>query len=841
MAKYRITDRRKKNPAAPPEQTSTAEFAPRISEDLPAAPKNGEAAFRLYEEFFTEGAEREPQAPLADPFAENVSAPAEEAPVRPTGDLIDPESVEPTREFNLDEVRRAFSAFEDKPAEAAEPAEAPSPAKEEEAPAADMSGIFSALFGEENVKKPAPAAEHERFESTSVFSPVGAVAPTPAPAAEAAAFTDTARVGAELSAAGLSGDTIQVPRTDLPEIKEHYFAEERAPQVTRANITDLITEATEEVSEDASDTEETSEFSRPEQADELHVALKKKGGSLWRKLIGLAVVLLLTLYLESATYGLSVSLPLPEFFTPGKFGIVYLLLDLQLLVLASAFAFGSIKNGFRTLFSGRGSADSITAVALPVALLQTLSLILFFPTAETYVLFGTVAVFLALCSTVRALLEHRANLTALKLLTESETKEAALAMGEDCAELVAFSDHLTEGALPRVFSVSKAYFASGFVRRTAEDGTISTSYTVALPIALLFSVGIAVFCYLVGEAQDAVHAINAFVAAMMMSLPAAGIFSHTLPFFFAARRGAATKTALVGEASVEEVASAEIVSFDDEEVFLPRHVKVTSVRTYGSARIDKILIYCAQIFRIVGGPLSFVFENSISSLSVPGVVEILENDGDGICARIDGKEIYVGSAAYMESYEFPVELDETDATFENTVGRIMYLAADGELAAKFYIKYAVSARFCAQLAALNRAGIYAAVKTCDPNVDAVLLQKILHNPEYPIAVIKTPSAAKNAPAPESVDAPIVGTAKISGVLNGFLLCEGVKSRAALGTLVKFVSMFLGLFITFVLAGMQDAFLSPLVCLGFQLLWLFPVVIPALFDWPTPPRRIKKKR
>lgn len=831
MAKYRIVDRRKKvSPmAAPaPEQESVQTNAPSIA--------SGDEAFRMYEKFFDATAE-DGTVPSRVPAEKEEDvrifdeAPQTEEPAPVT---------EETVEFSLEDVRRAF-AVEEKARPAEEKEDIPP-----EKSAADMKEFFSTLFGESTPAVPvAPTA------------PVPGAATIGIPAFDSAeekestpAMGDTIQIPKTLHSTPentVTSDTIQVPQDGgVPKI-DHFESldsadvldpADRAAAGTRVTIQDLISDTPATENKEAQP-EEVLDFSRPEDADAILTEHKKKGVSLWRRFGMLAVLFVCSLYLESATYNFGISLPLPEFLTPGRFGIVYLLVDLQLLILAVAASFSHIKRGVRGLFSGKATSDSFVFASLSVTVLHVVSLLIFFATSEEYVLFGALSVFLALCAALRAVFSHRANTLALNLLTADGEKFAAAKMDEDSPEVAAFSDHIEE-EIPEVYSVSRTKFAEGFLRRTQEVPA-GTSFAVAVPLLLLLSVGVAVWCFVGGGAKSAVLAINAFVLSMMMGLPVASIFSHTLPFFFAQRRAAKTGAALLGESAVEEAGSAEIVSFDDTEVFLPKHVKVTSVRTYGSARIDKILIYCAQIFREVGGPLSFVFENSISSLCVPGVVEILENDGDGICARIDGKEMYLGSCSYLEAYEFLVELDEQDTVYENTVGRIMYLALDGELAAKFYIKYAVSARFCTQLAALNHAGLYAAVKTCDPNVDAVLLQKILGNPEYPIGVIKTGSAAKNAEAVEKLDAPIVATSKISAVLNGFLLCDGVRSRASLGTLAKYVSMLLGVFITFVLTGMQNAGLTPLVCLYYQLIWLLPVVIPSFFDWPRPPRRVKKRK
>ncbi|MBR6529887.1 MAG: hypothetical protein IKT43_00525 [Clostridia bacterium] len=817
MAKYKIVNRRKKiSPAAEEPTPKTVATEETFSANVP---QSGEAAFRMFEEHFSAPAQEKKTEENADLFA-------------PTGkereDLVDPKTTVPTREFDLNDVLSTFAkkGGDEDVKRVEEPVEEPVENDH-------VRTLFASLFGEELTPK---KADEGAIAATAAVPAIPAQKETPA------AGGDTIRMPSEVQNAqsiGVSSDTMRVPEvgsTPLPH--ETFKLPEQAPTPTRATITDLIENALEEPTEKREE-EEIDDFTRPEDADALFVEYKKKSKGLWRRLIGLFGLFVAALYLESATYNLGAHLPLPDFLTPGRFGLVYLLLDLQLILLAVACSWTRLKEGIRALFAAKANADSVAVVALFVSLLHLGILAVFFPTAEDYVLFGALAVFLALCSVLRAIFEHRANALALQTLAGASSMYAAAKAGENSAELAAFADHIGD-VLPEAYSVSRAAFADSFVRRTTEKPK-NGSFAVALPICLLISVGIGVWCYVGGGSRDAIVAIDAFVCAVMMSLPAAGIFTQTLPYFFAQRRAVKTGAALIGESAVEECTAAEIVSFDDNEVFLPKHVKVTSVRTYGAARIDKVLIYCAQIFRIVGGPLSFVFENSISSLSVPGVVEILENDGDGICARIDGKEIFVGNSAYMEAYEFPVEIDDSDATFENTVGRIMYLAVDNELAAKFYIKYAVSARFNAQLSALNRAGIYAAVKTCDPNVDALLLQKILKNDEYPIGVIKTGTSAKNAEPLERTDAPIVGTSKISAVLNAFLICDGVRSRAGLGTLVKFVSMLLGLFITFVLTGMQNAFLTPAVCLLYQGIWLLPVVIPALFDWPTPPRRIPRRR
>ena len=724
----------------------------------------------------------EQTAPAAEETAQNDApavedaVPEEAAPAMEHPDLIDPESVEPTREFSVEEVRKAVLEVPEPQAEQSETAAASAP---------DMSALFADMFGtgkpatkRGEKKRSASAARREETEEPTVT-----------------------RSSIEDLVADPAGVTV-------PESDAGKPLDEAEPA-------------------DADD-----EFTAPEQADGILERFRLTLSSLRREIVGLAILFLLSFYLESACFSSVLPLPHPEFLTPGKYGLVFLLVDLQLVLLAAVFGRRQFANGASGLFSGKANADGVPFTATIVSIIELAYLIGFARTQTGYLLFSCITVFLFLLAAIRDVLEIRADMAALGVLIDSKQLFAVSRLPENSPEVGEFEEYLNGGE-PEAFSIDRTAFVDGFMERVHRRAPGGAMFAVGIPLVFLFAVGIAVWSYLGG--RDATKAFSAFAAAAMMGLPACSLFAFTVPFYCAQKRARKHATALIGQNSVEECGGAEILSFDDTEVFLPKHVKVTSVRTYGAARIDKILIYCAQIFNAVGGPLSYVFQNSISSLenALHAPIEILENEGNGICAKIEGREIYLGGAEYLESYEFPVQIDASDKTYENTVGRIMYLAIDNELSAKFYIKYAVSARFEQQLRALNRAGVFAVVRTCDPNIDRALLEKILRTGGNPIGVLKTGEAAQNAPAKERVSAPIVSGGKRSGILNAFLLCDGVRARSAANTLVKFVSMLLGLVIAFALTYMTGM-INPLVCLLYQALWIVPVVVPSLFDWPSIP-------
>ena len=241
-----------------------------------------------------------------------------------------------------------------------------------------------------------------------------------------------------------------------------------------------------------------------------------------------------------------------------------------------------------------------------------------------------------------------------------------------------------------------------------------------------------------------------------------------------------------------------------------------------------------MIFQKLGGPLSQVFRKMISGAfdEISEQFDFLEITADGLCARIEEQDVFVGNKDYMLSYDFGYTKDVTDDQFEDKAGRIMYMVIGGKLAAKFYIKYFVSPHFEKTLAALYKNGICAAVKTCDPNVDDDLFKLLLKDPKLPATIIKTTDAVKDAPVSENSESGIVCGSSISNMLQTFLYCDSLRTLIRNNVFIKFLSLVLGagivVFFQF-FAGEGFACVTPLVVLLYQVMWLIPMLIPSVTE------------
>lgn len=565
------------------------------------------------------------------------------------------------------------------------------------------------------------------------------------------------------------------------------------------------------------------EYTQSELAEEMTEGIKDKSAKMLVSCIWGVLITLVSLYLASACF---TTIPHPAFLMPGKYGLVLILVDLQLLVLSGVLIWQSLRDGFVALFTLKANADSITAVLLAVLGVYQASLLFTSATDKNVMLFSAVGCLFAAMNSLYHFLDERRSYRSFRVISSPKDKFVARRLGTDSSEYEALKEFIPED--PDIFTVERAKFVNNYFARNKAPSQICTAYNVVLWLVLVVAVAAAVFQASAGVAQS----LKTFALVCLFGLPACGLFGVALPLGRMAKKCAAHESAVVGMSAVEEYCAPSVLSFNDTELFPPEKIRLTSIRTYSDHRIDKSILYAAMIFKKVGGPLSSVFADSISGVygQIGQDFDILENTGDGICAKIDGKEVFVGNKDYMLSYDFGYVNDEIDEPFESSVGRIMYLAVTDTIAAKFYIRYAVNGKFERVMRALHRNGTCVSIKTCDPNLDNELIQCIMKNRNYPVGVLKTAGASMDRPPMETSDSGIVCTSSILNMLRAFICCEKAKRLVSINLLVKFISVFVGLFVAVLLtmmgrlSGVTTAFV-----LVYQLLWVLAVVVPSMTE------------
>ena len=101
---------------------------------------------------------------------------------------------------------------------------------------------------------------------------------------------------------------------------------------------------------------------------------------------------------------------------------------------------------------------------------------------------------------------------------------------------------------------------------------------------------------------------------------------------------------------------------------------------------------------------------------------VIENDG--VSGEVMGHRVYAGTEEYMRRNKIaiPEGASGVDNRFDTT--KVMYSAEDGEVNAKFYIRYSFSEEFTMLLPELREQGITPLIYTRDPNISGELLRNL---------------------------------------------------------------------------------------------------------------------
>ena len=521
-------------------------------------------------------------------------------------------------------------------------------------------------------------------------------------------------------------------------------------------------------------------------------------------------------------------IPNPAFLEAGKFGVTYSMLMLQIMFVCVILNFDGMKRGFKGLRPSKASVESFTAVICLVCTVHSVASSLLAGndmSLRSYCSIGCIALFML---SSNSFFKAQTTLRAFCIAASKKPKFTceSKSVDKNSDEAACFENYLDDEAT--VVSVRKSSFVEGFFKKTQRIPLVSKNSFMRICVSLAVS---ALFGIIYGIViSDVYAAINAFTMVSLMSLPVNALFMTSLPFFKASAKISETQTAFIGEAVCDAYDDTNIISFDDTEVFPPRAVKVSSIRTYENNRIDKAILYMARIFDAAKGPLSYVFANSVRDVDeAVGEAQITKVYDNGLCAQLDGKNMLVGKAEFMMINNIVTVEDNIDETFENSSGSIMYMAIDGCLAAKFYIKYSINNEFETMLRSFYDAGVCVAVKTLDPSINTELVSGFLKGANYPLAVVtKTGEETVSEEISEKTESTIISLSGVHNFLKSFIKADNLRNVYRTNSLFALISAILGFLIT--AAGILfvgSEVVSVLFMIVLQLIWCVPVVLISL--------------
>jgi cation transport ATPase len=509
-----------------------------------------------------------------------------------------------------------------------------------------------------------------------------------------------------------------------------------------------------------------------------------------------------------------------DFAKQGRYGIVYILIDLQLLFFIAIAMLGSIRNGLSGIFKLRLNTDSLLVISIFFAAAYSLVTLFGNPYAADLKLYNLPAAFAALCAAVSGWLCAKKDYRCFRIVASKRPKYTACELTGGTKEADEFYKYLFEDS--DIYTVKRAHFIDGFVERTEKRTKFEDVLNFIVP--LIFFAGAALFITMSVLGSDIYDAYSAFSVLLAASVPATAFFVFTLPTVSANRVGVKHSTAFIGNAVAEEYATASVLSFADTEVYPASLVKITNIRMYGDFRIDGVLTDMAKVFKYVGGPLSKVLSATLSEqVEDPNAIRVIESSHDGLCVAMDGHNYFLGKRSYMRRYRFETPVDEGDDAYDRRGGSVMYVVVDEKLAAKLYIKYTLNPLFDSLLRDMYKAGLCLGVKTLDPNINNEMIASQVKFKKCPISVLRGTDPSEVMGEVENATSGIVCNSTLHNFLKMFSLCDKARHATKSNIIISVVSVVLSFAaVGFLSVTGAIGAITSVHAVAFQLFWLLPI-------------------
>ncbi len=572
-------------------------------------------------------------------------------------------------------------------------------------------------FGEEQ-EPPAPrerTVEDERAEITRLFSRNE----EPAPASEPEAQTVTEEVAAPAVAEPKPrrAEDYRIPDPTDARINVVDFSESaptRRTSVDPEGVTDVTTEP---------DKKKSPEFTNKKQRDAFKDRFLDTLMSMRIRIVTAFIFGALLLALECLV-AFDVIGPLVPALELIPWSCA--LFDLILVAGITVLSVPEISKAVKRLLRGRITPELFVPLGFVADAAYTVAVIAVAP--MDYPLFGFVYAISVLFTIGAAYAKTLADFASFKMVTKNDEKrilDKKLTRSLP-AENMAL-DGLVDEYKSRTARIFRTSFVSDFFKRTgkAPESPRHTALIFAVSLVAALVVGAVSFFLPSGGAVNVISAFSAFTLVLLLSYPTLSVVAHKLPYMLAQKAAIAEDSTVIGEQAYYDFSDIDVIAFDDTEIFGPDDVNLKRFILYGDQKdVDVTMQDMCSLFSVAGGPLNYIFTGALDARvqHTPAKNPVIEDDG--ISGDVRGRKICAGTEEYMRRHGIAL----TDAAGAASGGidttKLMYAAKDGEVYAKFYIRYSFSEEFTQLLPTLKEQGIVPLIYTRDPNVSNELLSAL---------------------------------------------------------------------------------------------------------------------
>ena len=511
-------------------------------------------------------------------------------------------------------------------------------------------------------------------------------------------------------------------------------------------------------------------------------------------------------------------------FDPAVYPVVYIMVSLQLMLLACLCALDQIIAGFRYLFRGMPKPETMLSLLTVGGILYSIILARVNTPAHEPVTFNFAVAVIAVFTLIYAIYNNKREILNFSIIANKKPKHIVRRLPDEESEGEAKAFEDTEDVCD-VMKIEKTDFIDGFFGRMDRPDPATTRFMTAL-LSAIAAIGIILGILVSFRGGDADSVISTIYASMLIVAPISIFVTFSYPFYRANVIAKTYDSAIIGETSLSEYSNASIISFDDKNVFPSYSVRVQNIRIYNNARIDRVLYYAASVFAYAGGPLQDVFEFATVEMGHSSNVKIFDTEAGFLATKVDGVNIIFGTcpALRKRGFDIPTDVDEDDVDLSDELS-IMYMFREEKLVAKMYIKYVMDADIDLILKQFSGTGLYVCVRTFDPNIDERMIARKLNMKRMPLKIVRYASAEEVTFYEEKVDSGLVTCGSPKSLLQIISYCEKVLRTRKTNIALSALSVMIGIaiLVLLLLSGSLGV-LNSLYIVIYQIIWMIPMAI-----------------
>ena len=547
-------------------------------------------------------------------------------------------------------------------------------------------------------------AEKERAEIKKLLGSAAKPAPAPAPVVEDPEVVEPVEEPVE------EEKEYVMPDPDDEEFEVYDFSDKKAPSAAKKPL------------ENAADSKRKNplkdrEFNTMTQRDSIKdrfldslISIKIRSGATFIFALAMLVIEVLTAT-RVIGYDLFAG---SELYTVG-------LVDFLLAACIFIMTLPEIVRAVKNLFGKKLLPEILPLPAFILLGLYTLTVCL--AGERSYPLLGFLFALLTIPALAGALYRTKGDFIAFKKISQLDEKQAIDL--QNTRDLPAENKAL-DGAVDEYKSKLSRTFSASFISDFFKNSNVEHSYpkhvglVYGVPFAVGFIAGVIAFFL----SWSFVTAMAVFTFVVMIGCPAFAIIAGRSAYFYSQRVALLSDSTAIGADAYRRYSAVDVFAFDDTDIFGQDDVNLKRFMLYGDrGNMDKVMRQMCALFAAVGGPLDGMFSEIIDNRVRHKTATKVIIEDDGICGDVAGHKICVGSEEYMHrnGIAIPSAAVTRDTGMSFDTIKVMYAAEDGEVNAKFYIRYSFSEEFTMMIPALRDAGIIPLVYTRDPNISSELL------------------------------------------------------------------------------------------------------------------------